>query len=141
MADLDERALIDAGLDLLRSDPGLSVYPDPDGLVPAVPARPFARAYATVEHPPGIAGLANTIDGASRTAVVRWWVHCVADTEPGAIAVGMRVRAALLDARLQVAGWSCGMVRQEACPPPVRDEVAGVAVYDQVAVYLMTAAG
>lgn len=130
MADLVDRALIDAGLTLLRADATLTVYPDPEGMVPPTPAPPYVRVYGAVERPPGPH---NALDGLSVHTVTRWYCHCVGATEPAAIAVGMRVRAALLDQR--VAG---GMIRQEASPPPARDETTGVPVYDAVTVYRLS---
>ena len=128
MADLIDRQLLDAGLTLLRADPALVVYPDVEGQVPATPEPPYVRVYGAVGRPPGPG---NALDGLSRQLTARWWCHCVGTTEPAALAVAMRVRVALLDARI-----NGGMVRQEVGDqPPVRDETTGVPVYDVVAVY------
>lgn len=134
MADLVDHGLVDVALALLRADPGLTVYPSPDGVVPATPATPYVRIYGSVERLPGAH---NALDGVSRWATVRWWCHCVGATQSAALAVAVRVRAALLDQRPTVVGRSCGLIRQEAQPPPTRDESTGVSVYDVVAVYRM----
>lgn len=136
MADLFDQAHVDAGLALLRADPGLTVYPGPDGVTPRTPDRPYVRVYATVERP--AVALGNALRGASTEAVVRWWCHCVADSEPAAVAVAMRVRAALLDQRPVIAGRSCGLIRQAEARPPMRDETTGVQVMDLVQVYRLT---
>ena len=128
MADLTDRQLVDAGLALLRADLGLKVYPDAEGAVPATPSPPYVRVYAAVSRP---SGPGNAIDGLSVQRVTRWWCHCIGATEPAALAVAMRVRVALLDARI-----SGGMVREDVGErPPDRDETTGVPVYDAVRVY------
>lgn len=137
MADLDDRHLIDAGLTLLRADTGLVVVPDAEGVVPAVPVSPYVRVYAMVSRPDAADGQA--LDGRSRTTITRWYCHSVGATEPAAIAVAMRVRAALLDQRPIVPDWSTGMIRQEVARPPARSEDAGTPVYDAVAVYKLAA--
>lgn len=133
MSDLLERLHIDAALDLMRADAGLTVYPDPEGTVPLAPAPPYVRVYTTIDRPPDDPG--NALAGLSSTWIVRWYVHCVGDTEYAAAAMAMRVRSAVLDRRPVISGRNCGPIRQEAGQPPTRDESTGVSVFDEVLVY------
>jgi hypothetical protein len=128
VADLDDRWLVDGGLALLRADAGLTVYPDAEGVVPAVPVAPYVRVYGAVSRPPGTH---NALDGRSALCVVRWWCHCIGANEDAALAVAMRVRAALLDQ------WVHGdLVREDVADrPPMRDESLGASVYDAPRVY------
>lgn len=139
MADLFDRQHIDAGLDLLRAVANLTVYPDAEGNVPAAVdmAPQYVRVHTTIERPTGISGAANKIDGASVTAVVRWYCDCVGPNEYATLAVGMLVRAALLDVVPVIPGRTCGPVRQEAAEPTTRSEGTGVTVYSRPYVYRM----
>lgn len=137
MADLDDRTLVDAGLGLLRADRGLVVYPDAEGVVPAAPEPPYVVVHSYVERP--AADESHGLDGRSSAATVRWYCHAVGATEPASLAVAMRVRAALLDQRVTVPGWSTGLIRQEAAQPPGRDEAASTPVYTAAVVYVLAA--
>jgi hypothetical protein len=137
MADLLEQAHIDAGLGLLRADTGLTVYPGPEGLVPANPSPPYVRVYTSIETPGGT-GVADALDGKSATWVTTWICHCVGANEYAAAAIAMRVRSALLDVRPVIAGRSCDLIGKEASQPTQRDSSTGVDVYDRVDVYSLT---
>jgi hypothetical protein len=139
VADLFDAQHIDAGLSLLRADASLTVYPDAEGNVPAAVdmASEYVRVHTAIERPTGISGAANRLDGLSSTAVVRWYCDCVGPNEYASLAVGMRVRAALLDQIPVIAGRTCGPIRQEAAAPTTRSEVTGIPVYDRVYVYRM----
>lgn len=138
MADLLDKAHMDAALSLLRADTSLVVYPDPEGNTPdpAARAQRYVRVYTAIERPADAPG--NALAGASATWTVRWYCHAVGPNEYSAAAVAMRVRAALLDVRPAIVGRSCGLIRQEAGNPPTRDESTGVAVMDAVSVYRLT---
>lgn len=124
------------GLDLLNGAAPLIVY---EGEVPApYPEPPYVLVYTEVSWPD--AGDANALDHMSVTCVTRWYCHCVGETEAAARAVGMQVRAALLNVRGAVAGRNCGLIRQVDSSPPGKDETLGTAVFDGVAVYEMTSA-
>jgi hypothetical protein len=140
MADLLDKLHIDAALDLLRADAGLTVYPSAEGHVPAEPSPPYVRVYAYIERPPD--DPANGLDGRSSAWTTRWYCHCIGANEASATAVAMRVRAALLDVRPTIAGRSCDRIVQEAANPPTRDDSTGSTVLDLVVVYrLMTLPG
>ena len=134
--DLSDRALIDAGLALLRADTALVVWPDPEGVVPATPEPPYVMVLAYVERPRDDRA---ALDGRSTAATARWYIHAAGGTEPAAIAVAARARAVLLDVRPSVAGWSTGQIWQEAAQPVTRDESTGVPVHDLVTVYRLDA--
>lgn len=138
MADLLDKAHMDAALSLLRADTSLAVYPDTEGNTPdpAARAQRYVRVYTAIERPADAAG--NTLDGKSGTWTVRWYCHCIGPNEYSAAAVAMRVRAALLDVRPTIAGRSCGFIRQDSAAPPTRDETTGQAVMDAVVVYRLT---
>jgi hypothetical protein len=135
VADLLDKAHIDAAIDLLRADSGLAVHPDSEGNVPHTLTPPYVRWYASIERPSDDPD--NALDGLSGRWTVRWYCHCVGGNDYAAAAVAMRVRAALLDRRPTIAGRSCGLIRQEAAQPPTRDESAGVTVSDAVVVYVL----
>jgi hypothetical protein len=142
MADLLDQLHINAGLGLLRADGSLTVYPDTEGNTPLPASRAdhYVRVYTSIERPAEHGN--NNLGGASSTWTVRWYCHCVGPNEYSAAAVGMRVRAALLDVRPTIAGRTCGLIRQDAGNPPTRDETTGVPVMDEVTVYrLVTGPG
>lgn len=136
MLDLLDLQHINAGLDLLRADTGLVVYPDAQGFTPALPAAQYVRAYATIERPADALG--NSMAGISQQWTVRWYCHCIGANEYSSIAVGMRVRAALLDVRPVIAGRNCGLIREDQAMPPTKDDSTGLAVFDAVAVYRLS---
>lgn len=138
MSDLLDKQHIDAGLDLLRADGGLTVYPSSEGLTPFNPEPPYVRVYATIDRPADAS--ANSLRGTSQVWVVRWICHCVGLNEYAAAAVGMRVRAALLDQRPTISGRNVGMIREDQALPPIKDDTTGRQVIDAVAVYRMTSA-
>jgi hypothetical protein len=135
----------DAFLALLAAAPGgppiLTVL---DGKVPDGTDPPYALVYFYVETPDGLTApgwLSLTL--ASTAINARAYVHSVGG-EPqapkAARAVAGRVRAAVLDQVLTVAGWSCNPIRWlEGQPPRRNEEVPGAAVFDQVDIYGWTA--
>jgi len=126
-----------AALSILANSPPLIVFA---GEVPApYPGPRYVLVYTQVSWPD--TGDANALDHLSVTCVVRWYCHCVGETEAAARAVGMQVRAALLNVRGTVAGRNCGLIRQVDSSPPGKDETLGTpAVFDAVSVYEMTSA-
>lgn len=129
-----------AGLDLLEADAALTVY---EGGVPSpTPDPPYVVVYTIVTWPSALEGGANALDHRSVTCHVSWLCHCVGLTAAAARAVGMRVRAALLNQRPTIAGRSCGLIQQDDAQPPTRDESTGRLVIDVMSTYsLYTAPG
>lgn len=142
MTDGFDQSLIAAGIALLRADTSLTVYPGgvPDLTPAAVP--PYVVVYSSVEWPPSDA---DALDGVSGTPMARWIVHCLGGGVPGstpedaeiaARAVGQRVRTALLNKRLVVAGLNLGLLRQEqGAGVPTRTDTTGDPVMDLIVVY------
>lgn len=139
MADLLDKLHVDAGLDLLRADGSLTVYPNAEGHTPANPVPPYVRAYVAFDRPADAGG--NALIGLSSTWTVRWYLHCVGANEYAATAVGMRVRAALLDQRPTIAGRNCGLIREDSANVPIRDSSTGVEVFDYLVIYRLQTTG
>jgi len=123
-------------LDILEADGLIPVY---EGGVPDGATRPYVLVYPTVAWPNGRLG--DSLDGKTRTCETRWFVHCAGETDQSARSVAGRVRQLLLNVRPTITGRSCGLIKQEASPPPVRDETTGVLVLDIAAVYLLVTEG
>jgi hypothetical protein len=132
--------LTDAFLALLATAPGgppaLAVY---DGAVPAGPAPAYALVYFSIESPDGRSA-PDVIALTSDSIVIDVWayVHCVGanpQAARAARAVAGRVRAAVLDQTLTVAGRQCTPIRWDSGNPPERNETSGTVVFDQVDVY------
>jgi len=115
-------ALVNGGLALLTADASLVVYPGgaPQPIPPAPPIPPpYVAVYSVVEWP---FGNADALDGIAGTPTVRWICHCIgggpdaspADADQAARAVAQRVRTALLNKRLVIAGLNLGIIRQES---------------------------
>lgn len=149
MTDGFDQALVAAGIALLRAElgpPALTVYPGGvPNLAPAA-APPYVVVYTSVEWPPSDT---DSLDGLSGSPTVRWICHCVGggagatpeDAEIAARAVGQRVRTALLNKRLVIAGLNLGLIRQEpGAGVPTRDDSTGVPVMDLIVVYRTIAA-
>jgi hypothetical protein len=134
VTDLLDQAMVDAGLNLLRADSGLTVY---DGATPPKVVRPYVLVYTFVERP-GDDTSSQALDGLTTRTIVRWYCHCVGDTQMASRAVAQRVRTQLLDQRPTIAGLSCGFIREDQADPPVKDEQVGQPVFDSLAVYRMT---
>lgn len=139
MADLLDRQHADAALSLLAADVGPPPLVTLDGVVPNGTVPPYAVVYTHIERPADHPG--NDLGGTSDTYVVRWYVYCVGDTARAAIAVGMRVRAALLDVRPVIAGRSCGPIRLDSSAPPTRDESTGRLVMSSLQIWRLTTTG
>ncbi|HEY9414791.1 MAG TPA: hypothetical protein VIQ30_08550 [Pseudonocardia sp.] len=141
MADLLDKEHVDAGLELLRADTDLVVYPDEEGNTPAPADRAdqYVRVYWTIARPPD--GTGNALDSRSSTWVVRWYCHCVGPNEYSSGAVAMRVARALLDQSPPITGRSCGRIDQEAETPPTLDKSTSRPVFDTVLVYNLITTG
>lgn len=151
MTDGFDQALVAGGVALLRAElgpPALAVYPGGvPNLTPAA-APPYVVTYATVEWP--AVGVGDSLDGLSSTPTVRWICHCVGGGVPGATpedaevaarAVGQRVRTALLNKRLVIAGLNLGLIRQEpGAGVPTRVDTTGDPVMDLIVTYRTIAA-
>jgi hypothetical protein len=143
-----DQALVAGGIALLRADASLTVYPGGvPNLTPAA-APPYVVTRATVEWPPGAVG--DSLAGLSRTPTVRWFCYCVGggvsgatpeDAEIAARAVAQRVRAALLNKRLVIAGMNLGVIKQEqGAGVPTPTDTTGAPVMELVVVYRTLAA-
>lgn len=128
-----------AVLGLLDADdtpPALVVY---DGVVPSgVDPRtsPYVVVYfATVT--PGAAEAPDKVDltGDSEVMQVDAYCHSVGGSGAAARIVATRVRAALLNARPEIAGRVCFPIRHVDNQPPRRDEDTGSLVVHTVDVY------
>lgn len=134
----------DAFLAVLTDTPGSPALVVCDGKVPDGTVPPYALVYFQIETPDGTA-LPEWIPltGQSVAINARAIVHSVGgepEAPKAARAVAGRVRAAVLDQTLTVAGWSCNPIRWiEGQPPQRNEEVPGAAVFDQVDVYGWTA--
>lgn len=135
-----ERDFADAGLNLLRADTDLTVYPDEHGFVPPTPAAPYVRAYTSVGWPKE--GDANAIDGLSVTATARWYVNCVGETEPACQELAGRVRTQMLNQRPAVTGRNNGLIyfESDSGEQPQRSELGGTPLYVLTVVYAMLSA-
>ncbi len=134
--DLLDEAHAAVAVDILTADALIPVY---TGSVPDGVTRPYILIYPTVAWPNGRD--ADALDGKTRTCETRWYIHCAGETDQSARSVAGRVRQLLLNVRPVIAGRSCGLIKQEASPPPVRDETTGVTVLDIAAVYLLVTEG
>jgi hypothetical protein len=141
MSDLIDKAHADAVLGLLHAalDPvPISVFdgkvPDP---TPDVAAHPWVLVYFDADWP--IDGAGNSLDGTSRTYVLRAWCHSAAASAAGARAIAGQVRAALLNVIPTITGRTSGMICHIDGQPANPDETLGFLVVDKVDVYeLMT---
>jgi hypothetical protein len=130
----------DAFLALARTatgSPSLTVY---DGVVPDSPAAAFALVYFYIETPDGLMApdaVPLTLD--SEVIDARAYVHCVGgepEAPRAARAVSGRVRNAVLNRRLVIAGRECFPIRlMESSPPRRNEEIPGRVVFDQTDVY------
>lgn len=132
--------LADAFLAMARSAPGspsLVVY---DGVVPDTPALAFALVYFYIETPDGLMApdaVPLTLDSDVIDSVA--YVHSVGgapEAPRAARAVAGRVRSAVLNKTLTVAGRTCFPIRwREGSPPQRNEEIPGRTVFDQVDMY------
>lgn len=139
MSDLLDKQHYDALMTPLRADAGLTVYPDPEGAVPIIMTPPYVRVWPTIDRPADAAG--NSLTQLSTTWVTRWYVHCVGANEYAALALAMRVRAAVLNLRPTIAGRSCGPIYEDAAGIPTRDDTTGLTVWDRTDVYRLMTTG
>lgn len=135
MTDGLDQALANAGIDLLKADAGLTVY---DGQIPDGTQPPYVRVYAHIEWPDGAPG--DSLDGLSRSPVVRWYCHCIGANDTAARAVAQRVRTQLLNQRPVIPGLNLGLIKQEFASVPTPDESTGPLVMDAIVVYKLSAA-
>ncbi len=142
MTDGLDQSLVAAGIALLRADTSLVVFPGGvPNLTPAA-APPYVVVYATVEWP---TGTTDALDGLAGSPTARWIAVCVGggvsgatpeDAEVAARAVAQRVRTALLNKRLVVAGLNLGLIRQEqGAGVPTRTDTTGDPVMELIVVY------
>lgn len=134
-----DQAIADAVLTLLDADNGPPPLVFYDGVVGPKPDfnAGYVLVYTTIHRPIDDPG--NAQDGRSRVWVARWVLHCVSSTAKGARGVAQRARAALLDVRPTVAGFTAagtGQIRMDTEPaPPQPDEQLGSPVMDAVQTY------
>lgn len=124
--------LANALLAVLQADSALTVY---DGKVTGT-AKHYALVYFFIETPDGLTA-PDAVPLTFDSDVIDAWayVHCVGENAVGARGVSGRVRAALLNRRLTVAGRECFPIRWREGSAPRRDEETGPLVMDQVDVY------
>jgi hypothetical protein len=131
----------DAFRTLLAAAPGgppsLTVY---DGKVDDGATTPYVLVYFSIATPDGLtAPDAVSLHADSDVIDARAIVHCVGgdpQAQRAARAVAGRVRAAVLNQRLTIAGRDCAPIRWIDGQPPQRNEdVPGSTVFDQVDVY------
>ncbi len=135
MTDGIDQALVNAGLDLLGADAGLTVH---DGVLPDGAVPPYVLAYPMVDWlVPDTPD--HSLAAQSAIALVCWYCHCVGANATAARAVAQRVRTQLLDVTPAVAGMRCWPIRQVEAVPPDRDESTGTVWMDAVVVYEMRA--
>lgn len=131
--------LADAFLALARSAAGSPSLQVLDGAVPIGTVAPYALVYFYIETPDGLVApdaVPLTFDSDVIDAFA--YIHCIgADPQAAraARAVAGRVRAAILNQTLTVAGRSCFPIRWDSGQPPQRNELTGVVEFDQVDVY------
>jgi len=129
----------DAFLALLGTAAGSPALQVLDGAVPAGTTTPYALVYFYIETPNGqIAPDAVPLTFDSDVIDAFAFIHCVGADPQGARAaraVAGRVRAAILNQTLTVAGRSCFPIRWDSGQPPQRNELTGVVEFDQVDVY------
>lgn len=107
-----------------------------DGQVPDGTLPPYALVYFYIETPDGLVApdkVPLTFD--SDVIDARAYVHCVGSNAVAARAVAGRVRSAVLNVTLSIAGRSCFPIRWREGQPPQRNEETGVLVMDLVDVY------
>lgn len=130
------QAHANAFLDRLRTDAQLKVF---DGAVDKGATPPYALVYLTFWTPDGeLAPDKVPLTFNSDVVELRGYCHCVGANAVAARAVAQRVRAALLNQRLTIAGRACFPIRWKDGNPDQRDETTGVLVMDQVDVYGFT---
>jgi hypothetical protein len=120
---------------LLQADATLNPY---DGLVPTAPAARYSLVYFYVETPDGLqAPDAVNLTGDSDVIDAWAYIHSCGTTPASARAQSDRVRTAVLNRKLTIAGrGDCFPIRWREGQPPRRDEdVPGAPVFDQVDVY------
>lgn len=129
---MTEQAHLDAIVNLLTGSgsPPLTVF---KGKVPDNTATPYVRVYSTLEFLPD--GQGNALDGQSKSAIARYYCHCVGGSDDAARGLAARVRTALLDVRPVITGRTCGLLREEEAPPPIPDESTGAYVIDAIRTY------
>lgn len=117
--------------------PSLAVY---DGAVPDGASAPYALVYFSIATPDGQAAPdAVSLHGDSDVIDARAIVHCVGaepEAQRAARAVAGRVRAAVLNQRLAIAGRDCAPIRWIDGQPAARNEdIPGSPIFDEVDVY------
>lgn len=119
---------------LLEADSTLNPY---DGEVPDAPAARYALVYFYVETPDGLQA-ADAVNLTFDSDVIDAWayIHSVGATPASARIQSARVRTAVLNEVLTVAGRECFPIRwREGQPPQRNEDIPGGPVFDQVDVY------
>lgn len=113
---------------------GLTVF---DGQVGDDAPAQYVLVYALFETPDSaLAPDAISLNLSSTALDAQMYVHSVGITPASARATAARVRSAVLDQVLVVAGRTCFPVRwREGQPPRRNEEIPGAPVHDQVDVY------
>lgn len=143
MTDGLDQALSAAAPLLLEADAGLTVFRG--GVPNPTPTPPYVVVRSSIDRPSDDPD--NSGNGRSSVWVVRWFCYCVGggggtveDAEVAAIAVGQRVRTALIDVAPTVAGFATGLIRLEQAQPPTRpDEITGVPIAEVIQIYRLRA--
>lgn len=134
MTDLLDTAIIQAGLDLLRADPGVNLQ---DGKVEDDTLPPYVLAYSWISRPEEADS--NALDGLSRTIWGRWYLHCVGDTRESASAMAQRARTQMLDQQLSLPSHptvAFTLIKEESAQQPTPpDESTGGSIFDAIVVY------
>ena len=118
-------------LDLLRADPHLTVYDG--GTVPDLTEPPYVVVYLSIDAE----SMSRLCMSSDRTQV-RLTTHSVGANGQAARIVASRVRAALLDVKLAVDGWTSYPIRRDYGQPPDRDESTGRVAMDAIDVWTYT---
>lgn len=123
----------DAGLNLLRADPGLTVH---DGEVADGSPDHYVLVYTFRLRPDGLVAPDKIpLTGQSVAVDMRMYCHCVGTTAMAARAIQGRVEALLLDVTPVVPGRECGMIRLLDGQQGSRNEQTLTGVFDNVDVY------
>lgn len=117
----------DAFLALLTADPNLTVF---DGNVPDNTDPGYVVVWISVDNEESV-----SLADEQGKPNIRVTTHSVADTGTGARIIADRVRSAVHNKRLTIAGRNCWKVRHDYGIPPQPDQSTGRAVIDAVDVW------
>ena len=134
MTDTLDVDMLEAGINLLRAVPGLTVYESP--LPNPMPSPPFVAVRGTVSWPDDPDGM--SLDGLVSRAIVRWFTYSVGETQRAAWEVAQLVRGALLNVRPVIAGMLPGFIRDDFEGEPDPDETTGDVLVTVTHTYRLT---